>query len=175
MTLNPRTPSPRLHHDILSMVCDNGLEQLVKEPTREENTLDLFLTNFPLLVPRVEVVPGISDHSIPYCEISTSARRKKQTQRQIPLYNKADWDSLRTAATELSADLKRMDGVAATEELWTTFKNSLLAAVKKFINKRFWSYIKHQKSSNTGVAPLKKDGQLTSDPKAQAELLNEQF
>ena len=42
-------------------------------------------------------------------------------------------------------------------------------------NKRFWSYIKHQKSaSNTGVAPLK-DGHLTSDPKAQAELLNEQF
>ena len=146
-----------------------------------------------------------------------------------------------------------MDGVATTEELWTTFKDSLLAAVKKFIpnktarpktcqpwvtpsirklinrrdrtyrkmkktgsedlrtevknlrrtvqrqlrqsywnylntvftgedtpdqagkNKRFWSYIKHQKSSNTGVAPLKKDGHLTSDPKAQAELLNEQF
>ena len=42
-------------------------------------------------------------------------------------------------------------------------------------NKRFWSYIKHQKSSNTGVAPLKKDCHLTSDPKAQAELLNEQF
>ena len=175
MTLKPRTPSPRLQHDFLSMVYDNGLEQLVKEPTREENTLDLFLTNCPQLVPRVEVVPGISDHSIPYCEISTSARRKKQTQCQIPLYNKADWDSLRTAATELSADLKRMDGVATTEELWTTFKDSLLAAVKKFINKRFWSYIKHQKSSNTGVAPLKKDGQLTSDPKAQAELLNEQF
>ena len=99
MTLKPwpRTPSTRLHHDFLSMVYDNGLEQLVKEPTREENTLDLFLTrNCPQLVPRVEVVPGISDHSIPYCEISTSARRKKQTQRQIPLYNKADWDSLRT-------------------------------------------------------------------------------
>ena len=42
-------------------------------------------------------------------------------------------------------------------------------------NKRFWSYIKHQNSSNTGVAPLKKDGHLTSDPKAQAELLNKQF
>ena len=35
--------------------------------------------------------------------------------------------------------------------------------------------IKHQKSSNTGVAPFKNDGHLTSDPKAQAELLNEQF
>ena len=94
------------------MVYDNGLEQLVKEPTMEENTLDLFLTNCPQL----EVVPGISDLSIRYCEISTSARRKKQTQRQIPLYNKTDWDSLRTVAIERSADLQRMDGVATTEE-----------------------------------------------------------
>ena len=132
-TMKPRSPPPRMHHDFLSMVCDNGLEQLVKEPTREDNTLDLFQTNCPQLVPRVEVVPGISDHSIPYCEISTNARRKKQTQRQIPLYSKADWDSLRTVAIELSADLQRMDGVATTEELWTTFRASLHAAVKKFI------------------------------------------
>ena len=126
MTLKPRSSSPRLQHNFLSMVYDNGLEQLVKEPTMEENTLDLFLTNCPQL----EVVPGISDHSIPYCEISTSARRKKQTQRQIPLYSKADWDSLRTVAIERSADLQRMDGVATTEELWTTFRDSLLAVVK---------------------------------------------
>ena len=42
-------------------------------------------------------------------------------------------------------------------------------------NKRLWSYIKHQRSSNAGVAPLKKDGRLTSDPKEQAEVLNLQF
>ena len=42
-------------------------------------------------------------------------------------------------------------------------------------NKRFWSYIKHERSSNTGVAPLKKDGRLTSDPKEQVKVLNLQF
>ena len=47
MTLKPRNPSLRMHHDFLSMIYDNDLEQLVKEPTREENTLDLFLTNCP--------------------------------------------------------------------------------------------------------------------------------
>ena len=40
-------------------------------------------------------------------------------------------------------------------------------------SKRFWSYIKHQRSSNAGLAPLKKDGRLTSDPKEQ--VLNLQF
>ena len=42
-------------------------------------------------------------------------------------------------------------------------------------NKRFWSYIKNKRSNNVGVAPLKKDGHLTSDPKQQAEILNLQF
>ena len=42
-------------------------------------------------------------------------------------------------------------------------------------NKHFWSYIKHQKSSSAGVAPLRKDSHLTSDPKAQVEVLNQQF
>ena len=42
-------------------------------------------------------------------------------------------------------------------------------------NKRFWSYIKNQRSNNVGVVPLKNDGCLTSDPKEQAELLNKQF
>ncbi|XP_066272290.1 uncharacterized protein [Branchiostoma lanceolatum] len=41
--------------------------------------------------------------------------------------------------------------------------------------KRFWTYIKKQRSSNVGVAPLKKDGHLTSNPQEQAELLNDQF
>ena len=42
-------------------------------------------------------------------------------------------------------------------------------------NKRFWSYISHQKSSNIGVSSLKKNGRMISDPKEQAEVLNQQF
>ena len=42
-------------------------------------------------------------------------------------------------------------------------------------NKRFWTYIKHQKSSNVGVAPLKEARHLVSDPKGQADILNRHF
>ena len=41
--------------------------------------------------------------------------------------------------------------------------------------KRFWTYIKHQRSSNVGIAPLKVNGRLVSDPKEQAGVLNHQF
>ncbi|XP_078597679.1 uncharacterized protein LOC144873858 [Branchiostoma floridae x Branchiostoma japonicum] len=115
------------------MLYDNGFEQLVNQPTRECNTLDLFLTNCPDLIPRVEIIPGLSDHNIPYCEINTSFRGKCQTQRQIPLYARADWDSLRAAAEDLSTELQVKKSSHSTDELWSTFKDKLLAAIKKFI------------------------------------------
>ena len=41
--------------------------------------------------------------------------------------------------------------------------------------KRFWKYIKNQRNSNTGVAPLKDQGKLVTEPESKAELLNKQF
>jgi hypothetical protein len=42
---------------MLDFVCDNGLSQCVHEPTRENNLLDLVLTNDPLLVSECVVCP----------------------------------------------------------------------------------------------------------------------
>ena len=87
ITLYKSDQQQQLHHDFLNLISDNGLEQLVKEPTRDENTkgLDLFLTNCPQLIARVEIVPGLSDHSIPFCEFNVSTQKKKQAPRKIPL------------------------------------------------------------------------------------------
>lgn len=41
--------------------------------------------------------------------------------------------------------------------------------------KRFWKFIKNKAIDFNGVAPLKVNGQLTSDPKLKAEALNNQF
>jgi len=45
----------------------------------------------------------------------------------------------------------------------TTFEDADSEQATK--NKRFWTYIKHQKSSNVGVAPLKEERRLISDSK----------
>ena len=47
-----------------------SVEQMVTEPTRQGNALDLILTNIPQLVPRMEITPGLSDHDIVYAEFS---------------------------------------------------------------------------------------------------------
>ena len=41
--------------------------------------------------------------------------------------------------------------------------------------KRFWSMMKHSRSDNSGIAPLRDNGQLFTDPKEKANILNRQF
>ena len=77
-TLKPRAPYPGLHNDFHDLINDHDLEQLVWEPTREDNTLDLYLTNCPQLIPRTEVIPGLSDHNIPYCEFIVNISKLDQ-------------------------------------------------------------------------------------------------
>jgi hypothetical protein len=252
MALKPNPTLPRLHHAFIDMLNDCGLEQLVEEPTRQENTLDLIITNSPQLIPRIEILPGLSDHDAVYCEVTIHPQKRKQVPRLIPLYKKADWDGLRNSMTELQVRVEDMKSAATTEELWSTFRDSLRAAISSFIphkqarvrenkpwispalrsllkrrdrvfkkmrkqgsddlkqknkelrreaqrllrraywsylsdtfedddpeqaskHKRFWTYIKHQKSSQVGVAPLKVNGRLVSDPREQADALNHQF
>ena len=254
MKMKPSPTCPRLHNIFIDMLSDLGMEQLVEEPTRRDNTLDLVITNTPHLIPRVEILPGLSDHDAVFCEINIHPHKRKQIPRLIPLYKKADWEGLKHEMEDLHTNIKNKKHSATTEELWLLFKNTLDAAVKKFIphkhvrskdtkpwitpalrrlikkrdrlykkmrkhgreeheqaykqlrrdvqrqlrrsywaylndifeeddpqtnksvkHKRFWTYIKHQKSSNIGVAPLKVDGRLVTDPKEQANILNHQF
>ena len=236
------------------MLSDLGMEQLVEEPTRRHNTLDLVITNTPHIVPRVEVLPGLSDHDAVFCEINIHPQKKKQPPRLIPLYKNGDWEGLKRDMKNLLSNMEAMKEDATTDELWTSFRDALHASVKKHIphkparaketkpwinpalrrlikkrdrmykkmrkqglqefeqayrhlrrevqrqlrrsywsylndmfeendesstkptnQKRFWTYIKHQKSSNIGVAPLRVGGRLVSDPKEQANILNQQF
>ena len=41
--------------------------------------------------------------------------------------------------------------------------------------KKFWSFIKAKKAEGMGVSPLKDAGKLITDPREQAQILNNQF
>eukprot|EP00745_Piridium_sociabile_P041126 TRINITY_DN80732_c0_g1_i1.p1 TRINITY_DN80732_c0_g1~~TRINITY_DN80732_c0_g1_i1.p1 ORF type:complete len:145 (-),score=37.58 TRINITY_DN80732_c0_g1_i1:189-623(-) len=93
----------------------------------------MFLANSPQLFPRVEVVPGFSDHSIPYWEINIRMMKKKEVPRKIPLYAKADWDSLNKVSTDPSGRFQQAQDTLTTEELWDTFRNTITEAVNSYI------------------------------------------
>ena len=75
----PGGVSPGLSKQIIDITNEFGLEQVVCEPTRINDILDLFFTSNPTLVERSSVVQGISDHDgIPIVIISCKPRIIKQ-------------------------------------------------------------------------------------------------
>ena len=125
---------PALHYKFLDLIQDLGLEQLVTFPTRGDNTLDLFLTNYPSLVPRVQGAPGVSDHDVVYMEFDINPVRQRQIRRQVPQYSKADWSSLRSAAAELSDSiLGQFTEDSNAEDVWQVFKEGIKDMSSKHI------------------------------------------
>ena len=57
------------------MVRSCNLIQTVREPTRNGNTLAIFLTNRPTLVNKCTTIPGLSDHDSVVTD--TEAKRSK--------------------------------------------------------------------------------------------------
>ena len=245
------------HEDFVDVLNDCDLQQVVLEPTRASNILDVIFTNAPDLVPRVEVIPGLSDHCIVFLEYNVKVDRKKNALRQIYLYRRADWEKIKDEMSQLEKDIENMiaSGIENIDEVWEKFKNTLLESMEKHIPKkntrprdsypwitheikkmikkrdrqskklkknprlveleakyketrrgvkklirkeywtyvcslfeenkdevdtrpclkRFWTYIKHQRSSSVGISPLRHEGKLVTEPKEKAEILNKQF
>ena len=69
--LKPNTHHSGNHYKFADILDDHGLTQLVEEPTRNNNILDLVLTNYPAKVFRVGVLPGIANHDAVFTEVDT--------------------------------------------------------------------------------------------------------
>ena len=77
-----------------------------EEPTRQDNTLDLYFTTNPSLVKNCATVPGLSDHAIVVVDSDTKPQYCTTPRRKHFLFGKADWPSLKTKFLELSAIIK---------------------------------------------------------------------
>ena len=71
-------PQATIHKELLKVIQDNGLENVVLEPTRGKNILDLFLTNHPSKVNQVEIMLQISDYSTVFVEVNLKAKLNMQ-------------------------------------------------------------------------------------------------
>jgi hypothetical protein len=134
--LKPNCNYPTLHQDFLDTLVDNGMDQLVNEPTRGENILDLFATNNPTLINKVQVIPGISDHQAVLIEGELSPTLRKQQKRQVPLYGKANWDGFKEYINSFGKNFDKLDTTPDVDKLWSNFKATLESGIKKFIPHR---------------------------------------
>ena len=74
-----------VYDSFVNILDDYNLVQIVIEPTRHDNVLDLFLISNPTLASKVECLPGISDHDIVLAEVAIKPAQTKQKRRKIHL------------------------------------------------------------------------------------------
>ena len=79
---------------VLDFVMNHDFSQLVHTPTRVNNILDIFLSNYPSYVTSCEVIPGISDHDIVSITTSVSMPMSKPTSGSIFLWHKANFNTI---------------------------------------------------------------------------------
>ena len=125
--------SPAQHNRFLDILADRGMTQMIDQPTRGENTLDLIAVNNPTLVNRTEVLPGISDHDIVFAEIDICPKRYKQTKRKIPIYKKGDWKKVEEEMNSTYQYIRDNAEIEDVDTLWLRFKKDLKEAIDKHI------------------------------------------
>ena len=134
---------PNQVESFIETLNEFSLMQMVREPTRGGNILDLFLTTNYTLVESVSIIPGLSDHNIVKCTVNSKPKVTKKASRKTFLYRKADWVSFRDYMQPFcSSFLSSYEG-KSVEALWTEFKEALNSGIEKFIPPKFTGNIKH--------------------------------
>ena len=122
-----------LHDQFIDLLDDFTLEQVVQDPTRGENILDLILVNRTDLCTSVTVVPGISDHDAVACTLDFRSSRRRLPTRVVPIYNKADWGSLGQHMAECHNTIANRTESMDANQMWTTFKDALQVGIQEFV------------------------------------------
>jgi exonuclease III len=120
-----KTGSNQLNHhqELIEIIEDSRMEQLQLKPSRENNILDLFLTNQPSLVKSCNTIPGISDPNMIIIDTDLKPRYHKPKRREINIFKKANWDQIKTDIIDLGTRI--MQSKTSVEEKWTELKNRI--------------------------------------------------
>ena len=143
--LKPACCSPSQHTLFLDILADHGLTQVIDQPTRGDNTLDLLVINNPTLVNRTEILPEISDHNIVFTEIYINPKKYTQTRRKLPCYRKANWEGIERELNRTREYIDTNRETMTANELW----NQLIAALNEAVK----SHIPHRNASNRDRPP----------------------
>ena len=122
-------PNPQygkeINKKLTDIVNENDLTQVVREPTRVNNILDLMFTTNPGLISSVEVHPGMSDHNVIITDVNLKAKSaKKKPRKVLLLYKKADMDGLKTIIKDKLSEKTRGSHISRADvsENWNYLK-----------------------------------------------------
>ena len=94
-TVAPNSDRKCLCERPIEVLEPHHLEQIQREPSREQAVLDLYCTNRPGLLKSSNTVPGISDHNIITVDFSIRSQQPKKPKRTIKQWSKVDWEAVK--------------------------------------------------------------------------------
>ena len=113
-----------INQHFLDMLLTTHAEQIITTPTRQNNILDIFITNRPSLTSQCHTIPGLGDHHALSIHSSAQAHRTKPARRKIHLWRHADIDNLKHARSQHHSP-KHSPSIAPFTQCGTTSNPSL--------------------------------------------------
>ena len=120
----------------LDTINEYGLEQLITQPTRGSNTLDLIFCSQPDTISGIKIIPGISDHEAVFFHLDSinNYSIQKTSRHPILLYHKGNLDGLKTEMLEFQNQFMITNPYSFDVETnWQRFKLALNSAIKNNI------------------------------------------
>ena len=124
-----------VRESLIAFAQDFFLEQIITEPTRGKNILDLCFTSHPSYIHQSTTVPGLSDHEAIIIDILNCIPSNKNLKKKVYCYNKADWISLHEKVASISNDYLQLNETSSRSvcENWNYFHKNLMQAVEAHI------------------------------------------
>jgi hypothetical protein len=134
MTPKQECQKKSLCNKLINILSEANLHQMQRQNTREDAILDLLCTNKPSLVKNIDTIPGISDHDgIILADISLQAHINKKPQRRVPIWSKANWESMKAETAAFSVKFLEECGGRNVADNWDNLLDHLKASQSKNI------------------------------------------
>ena len=124
---------------LVQFAHDFLLEQIILEPTRGDNILDLCFTSHPASIHHYKTVPNLSDHDAIIIETFYNIPINKRLKKRVYCYNRANWEAL--CETEISRYHfeQNENNNRSVEDNWNYIQDNLLKAINTYIPVKFIS------------------------------------
>ena len=145
------SPSDGVHDTLLNFTVQQGYSQLVTQPTRNNNILDLLLTNEPVSICDVSVQEpfSTSDHCQVcfkvFVEQLSNEEKYSNGDSYFRCWNAADYDSMSAYFSTINWD-RLFSYNLTVDSMWSAFSDVLYTAINLFVPIRSIKKVKNPRA-----------------------------
>ena len=131
--VNPKAANKSQCELLLSSLDTHALAQIHEEPAREENILNLLITNKPGLIKSSHSVAGISDHCAVVTELDIDPPYCRTKPCPVCQFKNANWEAIRQQIRSCWTSFSKKSPSRSVNENWLKLKPILNKCLDKFI------------------------------------------